>query len=465
VSSQEGQRDIVSSLSQAVRIRTPPGEALRIVCHVAVMDHRANRVGAAITPAGWLLPTAIFAPRTTQKTIIARACAALPVTAVPRCLGLAHIDRVSESIDYLFVADIGQHHARESADAVHTIDWSLLSAHPALVPYQETALRRLATANDPRDVALQPSWLHRVTSWVTHALDLQRPGPGPLCATDIYRADEQRIVAAIEIGGRLIHFKTSTSQPFVEAEVTRIVATANRAWVPPTLAFDVTRGWWLTDHVEGVPLTGAHWPEHLTAVETWGALQRALRSGHEALRSVGVMTLDRQLLVNAARHAVSAVEGVSPQGRVATEAMARVDRLLATPTYDAAPEGLLHFDAAPRNILQTAHGSVFLDLEAACLGPAIICGELMARRMKDELSIAQRNELSAHAAAMSLRDAGLHVTPSAEHVRALTDLCLLAYHSRTILSETPGALDLPSAQYGWARVSADFLNRTTGWRI
>ncbi len=425
-------------------------EPLRTVCHIVAIESGTQRIAASITPSGWLLPTAIFPARTTHAAMLLQAASALPMPAIPRCLVFPHIDRSSESIDYMLIVDLVRN-GTEHAIGTAVVDVTTLLRDEALVPYQQTAMRLLVAASgDPRSLARQPRWLHQVIAWARPALGLAGDTKPWLVKVDVYRATDQLIVLTLIVDGRLVHFKSSLANPFVEARVTQLLASLTPEIVIPTLAFDAARGWWLTHHAEGVPLTADLWPAHLEAVAIWRHLQAIARPHHQALQDAGVPWLDRPALLDAACHAISTAKGDSA-------ILDRVMRLLDTETYRAAPVGLLHFDAAPRNILRSSRGCRFLDLESACLGPATLAGELMTRQMKHDLPPAQLQPLSR----ATLDDPS---TP-AEHVRALTDLCLLAYHRRRLFNNLQQAIDTESLHYTSMRLAIDFLNRANSWHI
>ncbi len=416
-----------------------------------------------MTSAGWLLPTVAFPAEMSQGSMLAKACAALPIPAVPRCLIYPRGDRTATSVDYLLIADVVRNTSTLSRGPFQMIDWGLLHEQAAVVPYQQAAWNRLQYDENSRCLALRPFWVREVVAWIGE-LGLVN-STSPLHKIVIYRATAQRAVVSAVVGDRMLHFKADTAQPFVDAEVTQLVAAVRPALTVPTRAFDSRRGWWLTDHVEGVPLRGDLWPAHIQTAEAWCDLQRSLQGHDQALESTGVTRLSREVLIAAAHRACDAVDA-GRDDRQFTTTMNRVQRLLDVPTFRASPQGLLHFDAAGRNILWTPDGSVFLDLESACIGPVIICGELMGRRMKEELTLVQRAELSTRGATAALRHSDAPpLTHSPEHISALTDLCLLADHQRRQQAEAHIAIDESSLEYAWQRVSRDFLNRVNNWRI
>jgi hypothetical protein len=437
-------------------------EHSRIVYHVAAVDHQANSIAASMTAAGWVLPTAIFPPRTRQRTMLMEACAALPMAAMPRCRAFLNVDQTTDSVDYMLIVDVGSASATRSG-VDQMIDCRRLQKLPGLVPYQQRALNRLLNAKASASLALQPYWLSRVANWAADAS--ARTGGVPLIRADLYRATEFSAVVALVTPNEVLHFKANAADAFVEARVTQLIATLYPSVVVPTRAFDAQRGWWLTEHVDGVPLTGNHWPAHLKAVDVWIHLQQTLRGHEDALQSLGVMRLDRRTLEQTAEQAIAAVDDVDSHGAFARMARDQVQRLLSGSIADDAHEGLLHFDAAARNMLQTDRGLVFLDFESAWLGPSAICGELMSRKMRDGLTPAQHTELSRYAAAAALRRTGCHGVPSQAHVSAMTDLCLLASNRASLMGELQASIEHETSSYLWKRIAMDFLDRANTWQI
>jgi hypothetical protein len=301
-------------------------------------------------------------------------------------------------------------------------------------------------------------------AWVEAQCHTSRATDTGLTTVDLYRASERRTVAAFTVGDETLHFKANVAEPFTEAHLTQIAAQAFPAGIAPTRAFDVERGWWLSEHVDGVPLTANHWPMHLKAVDVWIALQLALSRHHPSLLSAGVIRLDRERLMRVAVETLSAADDRHADGHFVARIAPRVRKLLAFPCCDSVHEGLLHFDAAGRNILLTDRGIVFIDLETACLGPSVICGELLVRKMKRELTLTQCAELSAHAAKATRASDGAD-PPTDGQVAALTDLCLLAFHHAVFTGDEHGAIDPHSPRFAWARVAADFLDRVNHWII
>jgi hypothetical protein len=436
-------------------------ERARVVCHVAAIDSRNNRVAASLTPDGWLLPTAIVPTRIPRRDMLTQICAAMPMPVIPRCLAFPRASRDAESSDYLLVADL----CGNARLASEMVDCDHLSTHAALVPYQKLAWTQFVTAGHRRSLGLQPFWIRRAAEWVEASSSWPKGTNTGLTQVNLYRASEHRTVAAFTIGQETLHFKANVAEPFTEAHVTQIAARAFPSGIAATRAFDAERGWWLTEHLNGTPLTADLWPKHLTAVDVWIALQLALRHEHERLLSVGVLRLDRQHLEQVAVETLSSAQDHHRDGHFVARIAARVRKLLAHPCCDYVHEGLLHFDAAGRNILQTERGLAFIDLETACVGPSVICGELLARKMKHELTVAQRAELSAHAVTEATRASDGGHTPTHEEVAALTDLCLLAFHHAVFTGDGHGAIDAESPRYAWSRVAADFLDRANTWII
>lgn len=429
-------------------------ERSRVVCHIAAIDSRHHRIAATITPDGWLLPTAIVPTRIPRRDMLTQICAAMPLPVIPRCLAFPRASRDAESSDYLLIADLCG-----DTTSSEMVDCDYLTAHAALVPYQKLAWTQFVTAGHPRSLALQPFWMRRAAEWVEAHCHLPRATDTGLTCIDLYRASERRTVAAVQIGCETLHFKANVAEPFTEAHLTRIAAEAFPSAIAATRAFSVDRGWWLTSHVDGTPLTADRWPMHLKAVDVWIELQRALREHHAHLLSVGVIRLDRDRLERVAMETLSMANDRPGGGHFVALIAARVRKLLALTCCRYVHEGLLHFDGAGRNILSTGRGIVFIDLETACLGPSVICGELFARKMKRELTVTQCAELSAHATAEVTRASGLGEAPSHGEVAALTDLRLLASHHAVFTGDAHGALDAQSPRDAWSRVAADFLDR------
>jgi hypothetical protein len=437
----------------------------RRICHIAAVDHRSNRIAAALTRAGWLLPTIAFSVETSQESILMQASAALSTAVIPRCLAFPRVDRTASSRDTLLIADVSPRISAVANDSFHMVDREILNRTAALVPYQRSALHLLASRGHPDGLALKPLWLRDVIAWLSD-LGLTDSSIAPLLETRLYRATEQRVVAAMTACGRTFHFKAETARPFVEAELTQLMSAVRPDLVAPTLAFDRNRGWWLTLHVDGAPLDAPHWPTHLEALAAWVSLQRSLRDHQGALQSIGVVRLDRERLLAATRDAVSAdSEDTSPHTR-ARPPLDRVHRLLDARMYRDTSEGLLHFDAASRNILLTDRGCIFLDLESAYLGPSIICGELFMRRMKRELPAVQRTELSrAGAAAVGCDPTAQREPLLLGRISALTDLCLLAYHHHALSNRLHASFDEDTPRHAWRRLSRDFLLRVHHWFV
>jgi hypothetical protein len=148
----------------------------------------------------------------------------------------------------------------------------------------------------------------------------------------------------------------------------------------------------------------------------------------------------------------------------AERVIARVDALLASPLVVDVPLLLLHFDLAPRNVLWHRHRASFLDLDTLHIGPAIIAGELMGRRMKGVLSIEQRQQLSHHAALGVSRAIGRSdLEPHLHHVSALADLCLLAYRRDQLCGAAAPPIEPRIRRQTSTSLARDFLVRVDTW--
>jgi hypothetical protein len=428
------------------------------ICHVLAVHEPTDRVLATLTPLGWLLPTMISPDIATSGSLLARATTVLSVPARPRCQANLQIDRASGSANVTLVVDV----TPTEADDQRLVPVAALRDTSPVVSYQASALPLLPPHSGRyRSAFLEPDWIRGVADWVASVTG--EAVTDLLEGATVHRAEIDRAVVEFETCGGRWHFKGDMQRPFVEALVTRHVAAQLENAVVPTKAFDETRGWWLTSHVEGVPLHGNCWPAHLNAVATWSRLQHDVRSSHDGLSAFGVPTLSLPDLDAAA---TDALDTIAAELRATTRAVMaeRISMLLKSRLAGGGPQGLLHFDAAARNVLWNGHAAVFLDLESLCIGPAVIAGELMARRMRTELSIEQRQAMARAGASAALRlagDSGLE--GELWRLPALTDLCLLAVRRRSRQVAAASDPTDPSAQYSWRHVARDFAARVSSW--
>lgn len=418
---------------------------VRTTWHVAAIDASSDRVVASRTPVGWLLPTLVAPDHASQADIFAAVGARLQWPSAPRCLARLQVDTSAESADVLVVVDVDA----PAADPAFVRIAGLLDS-PAIVSYQRDALRFLDSHQHRPTRAgffLRPRWLTEVVDWM--ALVSGWPQGALARSAVVHRADEDGAVVRAQ-GGEWLHFKGWSRDPLVEARATLAIAGRDASLVPQVLALDLERGWLLTRHVEGVPLDGSLWPAHLAASDAWLRVQQLLHPLEHDLVAFGTPRLTRDAMRAAASDAADAiVERPSPQPCRTT--LRRVESLIASLLTDTGLDRALHFDAAPRNILWTGASAVFLDLDALWLGPGIVAGELLARKMTRALSPERRHALREYAMqafcnAEGRRDLHAH----AGDIGALTDLCLLTV-KRSQLTDAHAAT--------WQRLAHDFFAR------
>ena len=335
-----------------------------------------------------------------------------------------------------------------------------LLSSACLVPYQCAAIRLVHPGNRERSVFLHPHWLQEVRQWVG---DMSGRTLTSGDGIDVHRAEEHRAVITFHTMRGTVHFKGASAQPFVEALATQLVARHIGGVVATTRAFDDGRGWWLMEHLEGEPLGATCWPVHLAVPAAWIQVQLAVRAHHGNLRMIGVPALDPQALRSAAALALQVAPASGRLGPAAGPVLDHVDDLLAAPMVRDLPSLALHCDAAPRNVLWNGARVAFLDLESVCLGPALVAGELLARRMRDVLSAERVHLLREHAARSTLDALGrVDLAVDLPVLTALTDLCLLAIRRSRIFDVRLDTQDAVRA-YTWRQVAGDFVSRLHDW--
>lgn len=435
---------------------------MRVACHIAAVDGQTNQIAVNATPHGWLLPVAFFDTTTSQQLVVLRGMASLPFPAVPRCLALPHIDTSSESLDYTLIVDVLD---RGSSGSYSWVSPHNLIPECAIVAYQRRGIELLRAQTAARPSTVEPLWLATVTAWVDKVRE--RAAVPSLYRVWLHRATAERAVVRFTRDDEVLHFKTETGSVFREAEWTQFIGRRHPSLVAPTLAFDAERLWWLTGHVTGVPLDGSLWPAQLQAIDVWSALQADLISDEAKLLSLGVPHLTRDALLGVADDAISTVARTTPICDITpSDTLARVRLLLDRDICALPPSAVLHLDAASRNILWNGTAPVFLDLDDLYLGPAVVQGELMARRMRTTLSPEQRSTLSTSGAVRALLHLGHPALVSdLSCVPALADLCLLAYRSAGRHAPPMRSVDHDSLLFSWSHVARDFVRRVARWPL
>jgi hypothetical protein len=451
---------------------------MHTVYHVAALHEATRRIVAALTPAGWMLPTLVARDDIPMARLFELAGAAVPIPTAPRCVARIALDVAAGSANAVVVLDIGPRHggvaetaARVAGISSHIAETPSLVAisdlrhRRAVLGWQADTVRWLASQADDeaRPAPLHPFWLHDVAAWVAaatghridHVLDSAR----------VLRADEESAVVRFCPAGAPLYFKARVHPPFVEAHASDLIAARIMGLVAPTRVFDPERRWRLADHVDGVPLDARCWPAQLAASDDWLRLQCAMQPDAEELATLGVPHLTSQTLRDGILDALDTVSSETPPTLPSDRVLERVDTLLTSPFVCQAPSMLLHFDAAPRNILWTSRSAVFLDLDSLHLGPGVIAGELMSRRMKGVLADDQRMALAQHSARAWCRAIG---RPDLESylsaIPPLTDVCLLAVR-RAQLRQLPNGLNDVPLTFAWRRNAQDFLARVAAWPV
>jgi hypothetical protein len=430
---------------------------MHLVYHLAALHDPSGVVLVSTTPAGWTLPTLVAHDDIAMTRVFTLARDVLPVAATVRCVVRWQMHATARSADATLVMDLVA--APDPGDDRFAPFLSLLT-RPPLMRYQAEALHELATRNraDPRAVFLEPHWIETITDWVARVTGHQ---PRDLVRTiEILRAEPSRVVVTFLADAEPLHFKADNRTPFVEALVTRFIATRVDGVVAPTHALDIERGWQLTRHVEGAPLDADCWPAHLAALEAWLGLQRALAPCEKELTALGVQTLTPDRLRAAVAGALRDLEHEGGHADEATRAIERVDALLASPLVVDMPPLVLHFDLAPRNVLWHRGRAVFLDLDTLHIGPSVVAGELMGRRMKGVLSPEQRQQLSQHGARQLLRAVRRSdLEPHLHEVAPLADVCLLAWRREQLWNDEAAARDPVARLHTSTCLTRDFLAR------
>jgi hypothetical protein len=436
---------------------------MHTVYHVAAVHEATNRWLATVTPAGWLLPTLVAREDVPMAQLFVRAVGHVPIHAAPRCLARPEVDPLAGSANITIVIDIDSDSLSIAESAALIAGGDLIAGTPILA-YQADTVRWLTAQaqQTARPVPLGPGWIRDVAAWVAHAAGFETALV--LDAAQILRADEESAVVRFCPAGEPLYFKGRTRPPFVEALAGRLLAARTPGLVAPIHAFDAERGWQLTAHVDGLPLEASCWPAHLIAADDWRRLQLALEPFETELVALGVPQLTPALLRAAVVDALDAVSGELPPHLSTDRALEGADTLLASPLVVETPPLLLHFDAAPRNILWDGQRAVFLDLDSLHVGPGLVAGELMSRRMKGVLSPDQRRQLTRHAARSLLRATGRsELEPYLTDVPALTDLCLLAMRRSALRHADHASVDARARAYTWRRNAQDFVARLAAW--
>jgi hypothetical protein len=442
---------------------------MRTVHHAIATAACSERVFVTDSSAGWLLPTLVADAEIAQARLFSALAAMMPVPARARCLGFTRCDNDGLVAHVAVVLDIDEAHAD-----VRLVPLDTLLARKPVLDYQASALRWLRTArHDSRSPFVRGRWIDEVIAWL---VDVTGHAPTALReSVEILRAEPTRAVVRAHVEDDWLHFKADVRRPFVEAEVTQEIAARAESLVAPTRAWDRTRGWWLTRHVDGAPLDAGRWPAHLHAVDAWRELQFQLQPLERAICALGTAQLTMERIGESVLSAVAAVRETTSRSELgfrhptselaaAECVLARVETVLSNPLACELPRLALHVDAAPRNILWTRGGPAFLDLDVLRIGPAIVEGELMLRRMQMVLSPEHRAHLARYAAESLLAAlhrpdlaSQLHVTP------ALADLCLLASRQYELCESLARGEDEATCRAAWRRLSLDFVARLAAW--
>jgi hypothetical protein len=436
---------------------------MHTVYHVAAVHEATNRWLAAVTPAGWVLPTLVAREDVPMARLFALAVGHVAIRAAPRCLARPEVDPLAGSANITIVIDIDSDSLLTAESAALIAGGDLIAGTPMLAYQADTVRWLTAQAQQAaRPAPLGPGWIRDVAAWVADVAGFETARV--LTTAQILRADEESAVVQFCPAGERLYFKGRTRPPFVEALAGRLLAAHAPGLVAPIRAFDSARGWQLTAHVDGVPLEASCWPAHLMAADDWRRLQQALEPFETELVAMGVPRLTPALLRAAVVDALEAVSGDLPPHLSIGRALERVDTLLAGPLVVETPPLLLHFDAAPRNILWNGQRAVFLDLDSLHVGSGLVAGELMSRRMKGVLAPDQRQQLTRHATRSLLRAIGRsELEPLLAVVPALTDLCLLAMRRSALWPADRSSVDLRARAYTWRRNAQDFVARLAGW--
>jgi hypothetical protein len=295
-----------------------------------------------------------------------------------------------------------------------SLDWGVWVRGDGRMPTGHSVpLSNLARyASDPRDrrlaralvdiikhphpsnwIGFNPAWPELVREWVSEVMN--EPCDGDILP---FRADCTALVTRCHLAGRDLFF-TARPLPFIDPDLCGVLRDHSSTTFPRTLAYDSTRGWWLTADAGG--LNAAHYVDrdgHRAAL-----LLEAM--AHVQASTFGSADLQR-LSYCVTREAV--LEGVA---RLCDDERAlmcgMIQRLWIDVGAEKAPAGWVHSDPSPDNIrVDDDGGVVFLDLEDPWFGPILLMGALaihsMSRRCRwtdDERSALCANAWQRYAAA------------------------------------------------------------------
>lgn len=433
---------------------------MQVVYHVLAVDEPSQQVAATITPIGWLLPTVLDADDVAPARLVLRIEAMLASRVRLRCITGLRVAPQAGAADATVLVDLVDPPRDDDPGLVGIatlVDGRGLLAYQANLP---RLVRHGAGTEHEGSPFMQSRWIGDVAGWI--AAVTGHDAGSLIGRAQIHRAEAEGAVVSFRAGAELLHFKGSTRAPFTEALVTQAIERRLPALVAPTIAFDRGRGWWLTRHVEGLPIETRHWPAHLIAANEWARLQLATAEETAALiATAGVPRLDATTLYTAAVAALDVVDIASSTVSIA-HVQAAVTARLSGPLVRNVPLLALHFDAAPRNVLWNGDRAVFLDLEALAVGPGAVAGELMRRRMALALSPAAGRRLAVRAAAAVFRAIRRpDLIGQLDGLSALTDLCLLALRRHQLFGPHAASLDEATRRYTWRCLAADFVSRAS----
>ena len=216
-------------------------------------------------------------------------------------------------------------------------------------------------------------WWEHASAWIAEVV--RAAGGDEVRNVTTWRASGSSLVVRVEAERSAYFFKAGRLLARQEAPLLAVLHTHFPASFPEVVAFDPLQHWMMTRAIHGrwlfLSSDLACWR---SALQRFGAIQRALASHVDDLRAVGcpVVTpwqlLDEleDLLAADARASLPPLLTTRERGRLRAAAL-HWRELAEEPAIAAAPATLDHADLHPHNVLVTENGCVYLDWEDAAV--------------------------------------------------------------------------------------------------
>lgn len=322
-------------------------------------------------------------------------------------------------------------------------------------------LDRLDARGDSRAPSwMESGWFGRVSMWIAERMIAA--GTPPTQPTRMTYQSPIGTVLRTRSGARTTYLKCSAPHFRAEASITRALAARTPAWIPEVIDIEPAEGWLLMADFAGRILGRDPQIDWVAGVGRIAEVQRAWVGHVEELVGAGAQ---RRPLPDLTRALPDLLERDGLAERIGAPVLERWPALLPRFT-DACheledmglPDGLIHGDVHPWNIVVAEHGLIVFDWSDGAAGPSFVDIAVFIRRTKD---LALRR---------LLRDAYVDAWSGAAPREPLERACELAMAVGALYQVVTYQALLPSlppedrvvyggSDRGWFRAAVDGLER------